>query len=124
DVERWSDEMLAQAGADANARNAHLGQLFFLRRDQGRAMEARAFAEDGLRHTPGLVARLAMVALALVETGDEAEARARFDELAAGDFAAVPRDFTWPASLCLLSVVCAALGDAERAAVLFDLYRP
>ena len=124
DVERWSAEMLAQAGADANARNAHLGQLFFLRRDQGRAMEARAFAEDGLRHTPGLVARLAMVALALVETGDEAEARARFNELAAGDFEAVPRDFTWPASLCLLSVVCAALGDAERAGVLSDLYRP
>jgi thioredoxin-like negative regulator of GroEL len=86
--------------------------------------ETPAIVEAVLEATPAIPAWRALLALMLLESGRREEARAIFDELAADEFADVSRDFTWPASLCLLSSVCAGLGDAERAEVLLGLYQP
>ena len=48
--------------------------------------------------------------------------RARaFQELAAHDFADLPRDGRWLFCMVYLSEVCEALGDAARAAILYRL---
>ncbi len=47
------------------------------------------------------------------------EARAEFERLAPDDFAAVARDSLWPATGSFLGEVCIALGDKERAGVLY-----
>ena len=62
---------------------------------------------------PGLAALYA-------ELGMLDEARAQFEELAPDSFAAVPRDSMWPACLTFLAETCLALGDTDRAGVLFD----
>jgi DNA-binding CsgD family transcriptional regulator/tetratricopeptide (TPR) repeat protein len=94
-------------------------QLFGIRREQGRLAELRPALdllgdrEDGTRvWGPGLVALLA-------ELGVEAEAREELRHMRAGGFAAVPRDSLWLASLSYLTDGCAALGDAESAALLY-----
>jgi DNA-binding CsgD family transcriptional regulator len=61
------------------------------------------------------------LALIYVELDNRDDARAEFEELAADDFAAIPRDGRWLYCMVYLSEVCAALGDAARAAT---LYRP
>jgi len=122
EVEERSAQLLARAGSDANARHAQLCQLFFLRRDQGRLAEAFALAEQGHEGAPGLAAFRALFALALLDAGHLVQARHVFDDLAAHRFRSVPRDFTWPASLSLLAMVCTGLADVDRATELVDLF--
>ncbi len=52
----------------------------------------------------------------LCETGQETEARDKFEDVAASDFADLPRDGAWFAVMALLSQACALLTDAARAA--------
>jgi len=124
DVERSAGEMLAFAGSEPNAPAAELCQRFFLRRERGRLEDTPAIAQEGIARFPTVVAFQALLALALADTGALDDARRLFDRLTADDLADLPRDFTWPASLTLLSMVCAALGDASRAGVLLDLFTP
>jgi DNA-binding CsgD family transcriptional regulator len=97
--------------------------IFDLRRAQGRLSElapiARHFASQPAHATwrPGL-------ALLHLECGDVAAARALFEDLATNDFAAVARDARWAPSVVYLSEICAALGDASRAATLYAFLLP
>jgi class 3 adenylate cyclase len=52
------------------------------------------------------------------------EARERFEEVAANDFAAIPRDVNWLGRTVLLASTCADLGDCARAAVLYEKLLP
>jgi DNA-binding CsgD family transcriptional regulator len=65
-----------------------------------------------------------VAALLAVETGDREHARQEFAALAAAWFTDVPRDQSWLPDLALAAEVCAALADAERAEVLYELLRP
>ena len=124
DVERSAVEMLAFAGSEPNAPAAELCQRFFLLRERGQVADTPAIAEEGIARFPTVVAFQALLALAHADRGALDEARRLFDDLTADGLAALPRDFTWPASLTLLSMVCAALGDRRGADVLLDLYAP
>jgi hypothetical protein len=62
--------------------------------------------------------------LIYLELDQKDEARAEFENLAADDFMAIPRDGRWLYCMVYLSEVCAALGDAPRAAVLYRLLSP
>ena len=56
--------------------------------------------------------------------GRDDDARAKFEELAQNDFAGVPVDEEWLASMCILADLAASLGDAQRARVLYELLSP
>jgi len=124
DAERYSAQMVDEAGDDINAKSAHMCQLFILRRDQGRLEEARLLPEAAVKKTPGLLTFRAMIALADAELGRTEEARAELDLLAADGFAGINRDFTWTASLSTLTGLCDALDDGKRARQLLDLFTP
>ena len=59
-----------------------------------------------------------------IDLGQIAEARRLFEELASHNFAAVPRDNEWLLAANFLTDVCRALGDAVRAASLYDELLP
>ena len=61
---------------------------------------------------------------ALLELGDEPGARAVYGELAADRFSALPRDCEWLFALSLITPVCAAFGDVERAEILYEYQVP
>jgi tetratricopeptide (TPR) repeat protein len=99
-------------------------QMFTLRREQGRLKElapvVRYFVQQ---HT---VAGAWRPALALIysELGLTQEAQEEFEHLAQHDFADLPRDGLWMASMTFLVDVCTFLGDRVRAATLYQLLLP
>jgi DNA-binding CsgD family transcriptional regulator len=99
-------------------------QMYAIRRAQGRLREVApvlrvvaATTDPPPMWRPGLAALYA-------ELGMREEARAAFEALAPDRFAAVPRDAVWPACLTFLAETCIALGDRDRASVLFDELAP
>lgn len=101
-----------------------MGQLFCLRREQGRLDELRAPIAAVLDSNPNLVAFRCALALVHAETGAIDPAREQLDRLAADSFASVPRDATWTTSLTALSDAAAIVGDRAHAELLVDLVRP
>jgi class 3 adenylate cyclase/DNA-binding CsgD family transcriptional regulator len=96
-------------------------QIFTLRREQGRLAVLQPVVSAFLRqHTAASVWRPGL-ALVYLELGQRDDGRAEFEKLAADDFAGMPRDGRWHYCIVYLSEVCAALGDAPRAAVLHRL---
>jgi tetratricopeptide (TPR) repeat protein len=67
--------------------------------------------------------RAALVFL-YAESGRSADGRSQFELLASRDFADIPRDGNWLMAHALLAVGAASLGDAERAARLYELLLP
>jgi DNA-binding CsgD family transcriptional regulator len=99
-------------------------QMFTIRRAQGRLREIapalRLLVQQEAEAStwrPGL-------AVVYSELDMEVEARAEFEQLAKDNFSTLPRDALWLGSLSFLADVCAYLGDAARAAVLYELLRP
>jgi tetratricopeptide (TPR) repeat protein len=109
-----------------NARVTHRLQLFLLRQAQGRLAES-AEIYDG--HPSAFDYRTypifdCIVAKFYAELGRHDDARAKFEELAENDFAGIPVDEEWLASICLLAEMAPSLGDPNRGRVLYELLSP
>jgi tetratricopeptide (TPR) repeat protein len=111
----------------------YVPHLVLLRREQGRLHDISAdvlahyrqqtIDDDLLRRHAG-VHQLARTLMALIdlELGQAASSRAVFDELAENEFANLRNDYLdWPCTLALLSELCAAFSDRQRAERLYDL---
>ena len=98
--------------------------IFALRREQGRLRELGPMVTAFLNQNDKTTTWRPGMALLYVELGDLAGARAVFDDLAVGDFAAIPRDGRWATCLAYLAEVCAAVDDQVRASVLYRLLLP
>jgi tetratricopeptide (TPR) repeat protein len=125
-ADRLASEALA-AGAPAEAVTAsqyYAIQVLAIRRDQGRMGELEQAARQLVADNPGRPAWRAALANLLCEEGKLEEAREEFERLAAHDFEDVPKDLDWMIAMTLLSDVCADLGDAERAALLYSKLEP
>ena len=124
-------EELAQRSLDF-ARRAHMpyaesnhaGQLFGLRRDQGKLDALPAEVRGSIGDRPRLPVWRAGMVLAHLDAGDVARARADYEALAADGFAAVPPDLFWLGSMCLLAEAGARLEDVPRAADLYARLAP
>lgn len=97
--------------------------IFMLRREQGRLGEFRPLVSLFAHQTATPVWRPGL-ALMWLELGETAAARAVFEDAAGADFADLPRDGRWSASIAFLAEVCAALGDTARAVELYRLLLP
>ena len=71
----------------------------------------------------GHIAR-GMLMLRHLDAGRADVARPLFEAFAIRDFADLPRDSYWLATIVLLADACAALADRTRAALLYDLLIP
>jgi len=98
--------------------------IFSLRREQGRLRELGPMVAMFMRQNGSTTTWRPGLALLYVELGDLTAAGAVFADLAADDFASLPRDGRWSTCIAYLAEVCVALGDAARAPVLFRLLLP
>jgi tetratricopeptide (TPR) repeat protein len=98
-------------------------QMFTIRREQGRLQEMAPLVRLILSQNPGAAVWRPGLALLCAELDLRPEATAAFEALAANRFADLPRDALWVTGLVYLSEVCAYLGDADRARILYDLLR-
>jgi class 3 adenylate cyclase len=127
DGERLAQEALAvgQRAQSQFAIQVFAAQTLYLRRQQGRVGDAdlaslKGFAEQYSAYP----AWRCVLAMLYAELGREAQARREFEDLAASDFANLPRDAWWLPSIAWLSDACAILGDARRARKLYEILVP
>lgn len=99
-------------------------QMFTLRREQGRLQEVEPAVEVFVRQHVGTSTWRPGLALIYAELGREQAAWAEFERLAANDFSSIARDGLWSTCIAYLAEVCAYLGDAARAATLYQLLLP
>jgi DNA-binding CsgD family transcriptional regulator len=98
--------------------------IFTLRREQARLRDhGPLVAMFVQRHAAAATWRPGL-ALLYVEIGELAAARAVFADLAADDFASLPRDGRWAICLSYLAEVCVALDEADRSSMLYRLLLP
>jgi tetratricopeptide (TPR) repeat protein len=98
-------------------------QLFRLRRAQGRLAEL----EDGTRtfvQRYGVIPARAALGILEMELDRAGAARDEFERMAAQDFADLAEDYNLPAALTQLAELCAFVGDARRAAILYERLLP
>src|SRR3954463_9085048 len=124
--ERLAQETLAigQRGQAENALHYYAQAMFNIRREQGRLAEVEGAVRGFIELYPAIPAWRAALALMLVELGRPDEARAEFERVAEGGFAAFPRDANWLIAITLTAEVCGALHDGARAAELYSLLLP
>jgi hypothetical protein len=100
------------------------GQTFVLRRTQGRHLDLEPLLRRHADRLPSMRGWRCALALVLAELGRTDEARKELDQLAADDFATLPRDATWLFAASMLAELCALLGDRSRARRLYELLAP
>jgi hypothetical protein len=129
DAERFLEESAAisRRVQHPSALDAFSGQMLWLRGEQGR-LEAPGESEvafDGLleRLTTSRAILRAGLANYHFDYGRVVEARAEFDALSAAGFTDIVRDEHWLVTMSMIAELCADLGDAPRAALVYDLLR-
>jgi hypothetical protein len=98
--------------------------LIELRFGQGRLPELEETLAAIVDRYPSNLGWRAALAVLLCEAGRAPEARVHFERLAAGDFTALPRNHLFLYHVIALAIVAHALGDAARAATLYELLAP
>ncbi len=114
---------IGQGVAPARALAAFSGQLFEIRRLQGRLAELAPVLDHLVTDQPEIAGWQAAAALAHVEA-DPDRARALLDGLVATGLAGLPRDFAWLAGVMSLGRTAAALRAPEAARVLLGHLTP
>ncbi|MBI4517582.1 MAG: AAA family ATPase [Deltaproteobacteria bacterium] len=99
-------------------------QMAILRFEEGRLDEIDGALNGFVERYPSIPTWRCARAELYKELGCYEEARREFDALAVNQFADLPRDDVWVAALAMLAEVCAFLGDAPRAAILYNLLLP
>lgn len=128
-------ERLAQAGLEAGHRAGQqdafflfAAQLLVVRMHQGRLGELASAIGGGERRLEGSrsIPLLTHAYLATIhfQAGDETAARRSFERLMGNDLEDLPNDFAWLPVVALASMICAGLGDRERAETLLALLEP
>jgi class 3 adenylate cyclase/tetratricopeptide (TPR) repeat protein len=124
-------EQLAQQGfaigrqLQTQAASGTLGlQMFSLRREQGRLKELEPLVKYFLTQHKETAAWRPGLAVIYAELGRTQDARDQFEHLARFDFADIPHDPLWVATMTYLADVCTFLGDRARAATLYELLLP
>ncbi|HLI59432.1 MAG TPA: AAA family ATPase [Solirubrobacteraceae bacterium] len=126
DAERLSAQALAD-GIRIEGRAAsqyHVMQMLAIRSEQGRAAEMSAVLADILRETEGRVTWRAGAAIHHLDAGQRERARAELEALVGPGAPEIPSDGEWLGATVLLGETASALGDAERAATLYERLEP
>jgi predicted ATPase/DNA-binding NarL/FixJ family response regulator len=115
---------IGRRAGDQAVGNYYVAVVAILRFLQGRFGETVELFQDMATRFPAVPVYRACLAAALAEAGRAGEAEAEVERLAAGDLAALPRDFTWSVSLATLALACHHLGDTEHGARMRELLVP
>lgn len=99
-------------------------QMITLRTAQGRLAEIEAPTKRFVERLPAVGAWKAFLAHIYSMTGKIEDARVLFNEIAADEFAGLPKDWTWNGAAAACALVAARLNDADRAAVLYAQLSP
>lgn len=115
---------IGQRDRNQNAVQLFGVQLSNVRREQGRWHELEAPLKVFVEQFPSIPTWRCALAAMYGQGGRDAEARREFDVVAADGFAAFREDLFWLANITLAADTSAALGDVERASLLYEQLLP
>ncbi|MGI8802580.1 MAG: ATP-binding protein [Solirubrobacteraceae bacterium] len=118
-----SDEMRRRVAGSVSGLAAY-SQMMLIRMQQGRLPELEGPVREMLVAYPDMVAIRAGLIGLLLQAGKTAEARAEFERVVGDGLAALPRNNVHILTLALLADAAWELGDARRAAALYDRLAP
>jgi tetratricopeptide (TPR) repeat protein len=95
-----------------------------LRMVQGKVDDREAAILRYLEDYPQIPSHRATLANLYCRLGRREDGQREFDQVAAYDFANLPRDGSWNPTMANLAYVCSYLSDVRRAAILYDLLLP
>ena len=95
-----------------------------LRMVQGKVDDREAAILRYLEDYPKIPSHRATLANLYCRLGRREDGQREFDQVAAHDFANLPRDGSWSPTMANLAYVCSYLSDVRRAAILYDLLLP
>ena len=95
-----------------------------LRLVQGQVEDREAAIKRYMENFPEIPNIRATLANLYFRLGRRDEAQREFDQVAAHDFANLPRDGSWVVTMANLAYICSYLNDVRRAAILYDLLLP
>jgi hypothetical protein len=129
DAEELIAAGLAATGEGSDTAYAQLAFAFqlqrhLLERELGRLDAAAELARRSIDEYPDRLIWRCTLAQLEAELAHEDEACRALDALAADRFSGIHFDDSWLASVCFLAEAAALLGDAERAAVLYERLLP
>jgi len=110
--------------SDPAVSHVFLVQAYLCRSETGHVDGLEESIRALVRDYPAVPAWRCILALHLAETDRAEQARVLLDELAGDDFAAIRRDFLFPAALAWTARLVARLGDAPRARIVHRLLTP
>jgi tetratricopeptide (TPR) repeat protein len=126
EAETQASELL-EAGvraAQPDAANFYGSALVRIRCEQGRLAELEPLLEQTVAAYPGMPGWRSMLALARLEAGSPAAARAMLREAAADGFASLPRDWTWFPAVAYWTEVATRTGETAACLRLLELLEP
>ena len=106
------------------ALNSFLVQKGMTSWERGRLGDLESTLRGYVAQNPLIVFARCGLQLTLLQMGRPEEARVEFDRLAEDEFRLVPRDWNWIPSMFVLADVCADLGDAANAEILYRQLLP
>lgn len=106
---------------DHNALQTFGVHLTLVRVEQGRGHELLEVLRNYAAAYPRTAAWRAVYAFALYRSGELADCRAQYESVKLSGFS-LPEDLVWQPGMAFFSEVCAALGDAEGAALLYERF--
>jgi DNA-binding SARP family transcriptional activator/tetratricopeptide (TPR) repeat protein/energy-coupling factor transporter ATP-binding protein EcfA2 len=115
---------LGERAGESNALGFFLINLYIVRWLQGRLEELAQPIRDYLAEFPVVSIGRCAQPMVELECGGLSEARDLLDDLAASDFAAVPRTTDWFPGMVLLAEVAARVGAEGHCRTLYRLLRP
>ncbi len=123
DAERWSTLALREGRgvAEDRAIGAYGMQMFCLRREQGRLREALPMLQQFVQDTPDAQTWKPGLALLYAELDMREQCLAEYDGMPWQRVSGQPSDAGRMTIAIFLAEVCVYLGDAERAALLYDI---
>jgi tetratricopeptide (TPR) repeat protein len=113
-----------QRSRPGDALPTYAGQMFQLRREQGRLDEIEDLVERAAQEYEWYPFFRCARAIIDVECGRQLRARAELDALGADAFARLPFDNYWVTNMSLLGEVAHLLGDVDAAAAIYEQLVP
>jgi tetratricopeptide (TPR) repeat protein len=126
DAERLATEAftIGQRRPNMVAQQIFASQMFVLRREQGRLGELEPVIQTFVTQFPALIFARCALALCHAEAGRTSDAAAAIERLAAEEFGAMRRDFTWLACMATVAEVCAITADTRHGQIVRRALQP
>jgi class 3 adenylate cyclase len=119
-----NESLMIGQRASPDALDTYGVEMYAARRDQGRLEELEPSIVATVEMQPHVPGWRAALAYLYAETGREAEARRELDVLGTAGLVSIPEDAVWMPAMTILADTCALVGDAVRAAEIYELLLP